>query len=198
MGNCVDGFQSNDPPKPTPTPADSGSRLIKLLLIGDSGTGKSSLLLRYADEDFRDSFISTIGVDFKVKSVDINGEEVKLQIWDTAGQERFRTITSSYYRGAHGVFVVYDITNPETFGNVKNWMTEIDRYATEKVSKGLIGNKSDLDGSRQVSVEDGKNLAKQLGIPFFETSAKTGTGVEDAFQVLTANIIKEVANAGRG
>jgi len=188
---------SEGTPGPIKNPANEGSRLIKLLLIGDSGTGKSSLLLRYADEDFRDSFISTIGVDFKVKSIDINGEEVKLQIWDTAGQERFRTITSSYYRGAHGVFVVYDITNPETFGNVKNWMVEIDRYATEKVAKGLIGNKSDLESARQVSVEDGKALAKQLNVPFFETSAKSGAGVEVSFHTLTSNIIKEVANAGR-
>ena len=107
--------------------------LFKLLLIGDSGVGKSCLLLRFADDTYTESYISTIGVDFKIRTLELDGKTIKLQIWDTAGQERFRTITSSYYRGAHGIIVVYDVTDQESFNNVKQWMNEIDRYANDKV-----------------------------------------------------------------
>ncbi|KAG0454929.1 hypothetical protein HPP92_023851 [Vanilla planifolia] len=113
--------------------------LFKLLLIGDSGVGKSCLLLRFADDSYLESYISTIGVDFKIRTVEQDGKTIKLQIWDTAGQERFRTITSSYYRGAHGIIVVYDVTEQESFNNVKQWLSEIDRYATENVNKLLVG-----------------------------------------------------------
>uniref|UniRef100_A0A8D3BL79 Si:dkey-16l2.16 n=1 Tax=Scophthalmus maximus TaxID=52904 RepID=A0A8D3BL79_SCOMX len=101
------------------------NHLFKLLIIGDSNVGKSSLLLRFADNSFSGSYITTIGVDFKIRTVDMEGERVKLQIWDTAGQERFRTITSTYYRNTHGVIIVYDVTNPESFVNVKRWLNEI-------------------------------------------------------------------------
>merc|ERR1712100_380072 len=146
--------------------------VYKLLLIGDSGVGKSCLLLRFADDTFTENFISSIGVDFKVNSVFVGGTEVKLQMWDTAGQERFRTITSSYYRGAHGICVVYDVTDMESFNNVKQWLHEIDRYATEGVNKLLVGNKSDLVSKKQVDSAQAKELADSLQIPFLETSAK--------------------------
>merc|ERR1712164_51540 len=115
--------------------------LFKLLLIGDSGVGKSCLLLRFADDTYSESYISTIGVDFKIRTIEHDGKTIKLQIWDTAGQERFRTITSSYYRGAHGIIVVYDVTDQDSFDNVARWITEIERFAGQDVNKMMVGNK---------------------------------------------------------
>ena len=124
--------------------------LFKLLLIGDSGVGKSCLLLRFADDTYTESYISTIGVDFKIRTIELDKKTIKLQIWDTAGQERFRTITSSYYRGAHGIIVVYDCTDQDSFNNVKQWLEEIDRYACDNVNKLLVGNKCDLTAKKVV------------------------------------------------
>ncbi|KXN90524.1 GTP-binding protein ypt1 [Leucoagaricus sp. SymC.cos] len=193
--------------------------LFKLLLIGDSGVGKSCLLLRFADDTYTESYISTIGVDFKIRTIELEGKTVKLQIsalvlrtnypvtfkpishhtdptwafvplnqWDTAGQERFRTITSSYYRGAHGIIVVYDVTDNDTFTNVKQWLQEIDRYASEGVNKLLVGNKSDLTGKKVVEYTIAKEFADQLNIPFLETSAKNATNVEQAFLTMAKQI----------
>jgi len=162
--------------------------LFKLLLIGDSGVGKSCLLLRFADDTYTESYISTIGVDFKIRTIELDGKTIKLQIWDTAGQERFRTITSSYYRGAHGIIVVYDVTDQDSFGNVKQWLQEIDRYASEQVNKLLVGNKSDLTGKKIVDYTTAKEYADHLGIPFLETSAKNATNVEQAFMTMAAEI----------
>mmetsp|Transcript_21517 Transcript_21517/g.35433 ORF Transcript_21517/g.35433 Transcript_21517/m.35433 type:complete len:175 (+) Transcript_21517:92-616(+) len=162
--------------------------LFKLLLIGDSGVGKSCLLLRFADDTYTESYISTIGVDFKIRTITQDSKTVKLQIWDTAGQERFRTITSSYYRGAHGIIVVYDVTDMESFNNVKQWLHEIDRYACENVNKLLVGNKSDLEKKRVVSTEQAQEFANSLGIEFMETSAKNATNVENAFTTMSAQI----------
>ncbi|XP_045788389.1 ras-related protein RABD2b isoform X1 [Trifolium pratense] len=199
--------------------------LFKLLLIGDSGVGKSCLLLRFADDSYLDSYISTIGVDFKIRTVEQDGKTIKLQIWDTAGQERFRTITSSYYRGAHGIIVsifklvvrqqfpfyvilgnngviflfnllqvVYDVTDQESFNNVKQWLNEIDRYASENVNKLLVGNKSDLSESKVVSSETAKAFADEIGIPFMETSAKNASNVEQAFMAMAAEIKNRMAS----
>lgn len=126
------------------------------MLIGDSGVGKSCLLLRFADDTYTESYISTIGVDFKIRTIDLDGKTIKLQIWDTAGQERFRTITSSYYRGAHGIIVVYDCTDQDTFNNVKQWLEEIDRYACDNVNKLLVGNKCDLHTKKVVDYTTAK------------------------------------------
>ncbi|XP_061374288.1 ras-related protein RABD2a isoform X2 [Gastrolobium bilobum] len=168
--------------------------LFKLLLIGDSGVGKSCLLLRFADDSYIESYISTIGVDFKIRTVEQDGKTIKLQIWDTAGQERFRTITSSYYRGAHGIIIVYDVTDEESFNNVKQWLSEIDRYASDNVNKLLVGNKSDLTANRVVSYDTAKEFADQIGIPFMETSAKDSTNVEQAFMAMAAAIKDRMAS----
>ncbi|RMC07841.1 hypothetical protein DUI87_15310 [Hirundo rustica rustica] len=170
----------------------SSDYLFKLLLIGDSGVGKSCLLLRFADDTYTESYISTIGVDFKIRTIELDGKTIKLQIWDTAGQERFRTITSSYYRGAHGIIVVYDVTDQESFNNVKQWLQEIDRYASENVNKLLVGNKCDLTTKKVVDYTTAKEFADSLGIPFLETSAKNATNVEQSFMTMAAEIKKRM------
>ena len=131
----------------------------------------------------------------KIRTLELDGKTVKLQIWDTAGQERFRTITSSYYRGAHGIIVVYDVTDQESFNNVKQWMNEIDRYANEKVNKMLVGNKCDLTSKKVVNTDEAKAYAETVGIPFLETSAKDSTNVEQAFITMAAEIKARMAQA---
>jgi Ras-related protein Rab-1A len=168
--------------------------LFKLLLIGDSGVGKSCLLLRFADDTYTESYISTIGVDFKIRTIELESKTIKLQIWDTAGQERFRTITSSYYRGAHGIIIVYDVTEQDTFNNVKQWLQEIERYASENVQKLLVGNKCDLTAKKVVDFSAAKEYADQIGIPFLETSAKNATNVEQAFMTMAAEIKKHMGS----
>ncbi|KAG8345853.1 ADP ribosylation factor family Ras of Complex Roc domain [Trypanosoma vivax] len=170
--------------------------LFKLLLIGDSGVGKSCLLLRFADDSYTESYISTIGVDFKIRTLNLEGKVIKLQIWDTAGQERFRTITSSYYRGAHGIIIVYDATDMESFNNVKTWLSEIDKFASENVNKLLVGNKCDLVTKKAVDTQMAKEFADSLGIPFLETSAKEASNVEEAFVRMATDIKKRVAAQG--
>ena len=169
--------------------------LFKLLLIGDSGVGKSCLLLRFADDTYTDTHIATIGVDFKIKTVQIDGKNVKLQIWDTAGQERFRTITSSYYRGAHGIIVVYSVIDLQTFQNVRQWLQEIERYASDTVIKLLIGNKSDLEDERAVTLEQGQELANSLNVSFMEASAKMSMNVDELFIKIATDIMKNLQPA---
>lgn len=157
--------------------------LFKLLVIGDAGVGKSAILLRFADNTFSDSYINTIGVDFKIQNVEVNGERVKLQIWDTAGQERFRTITSTYYRGTNGIIVVYDVTSAQSFQNVKKWLLEISDNDCNSVPKVLVGNKTDL--RREVPREEAEKFAKSKKIKYFESSAKLDQGIWDIFYHLT-------------
>lgn len=171
--------------------------LFKLLLIGNSGVGKSCLLLRFSDDTYTNDYISTIGVDFKIKTVELDGKTVKLQIWDTAGQERFRTITSSYYRGSHGIIIVYDVTDQESFNGVKMWLQEIDRYATSTVLKLLVGNKCDLADKRVVEYDVAKEFAEANNMPFLETSALDSTNVEEAFLTMAKQIKDSMANRQR-
>ncbi|CAK9293172.1 unnamed protein product [Gordionus sp. m RMFG-2023] len=177
--------------------------LFKILLIGDSGVGKTCLLFRFSDDAFNTTFIATIGIDFKIKTIEIDGKKIKLQIWDTAGHERFRTITTAYYRGAMGILLVYDITNEKSFDNIKNWIRNIEEHTTthnsnfnkdisspsSNVEKIICGNKCDVPAQlRQVSKERGQELASEQSISFLETSAKSGINVEKAFHILANNI----------
>lgn len=165
---------------------------IKLLLIGDSGVGKTCLMLRYAQGTFSETFITTVGIDYKYKFIEIDGKKVRLEIWDTAGQERFKAITRSYLRGAQGILCVYDVTDSNSYEHVSSWMLQIKQYADLKVVKVLVGNKCDLDQRRAVKYEDGKNLAKKSDdIPFFECSAKQETNVKEAFETLAREVLKQ-------
>jgi small GTP-binding protein len=174
--------------------------LFKLIVVGDSGTGKSCLVTRYADDEFKLDTKSTIGVEFKTVDVMLNGKTVKLQIWDTAGQERFRAITSAYYRGAVGVLMVYDITKRKTFLDIDKWLFEIKENCLNGVNIILVGNKSDLSAMREVSSEEAKKYAeshtkKGFPISFIETSALDKTNVEVAFLDLAKNILHEAISA---
>ncbi|KAF9958315.1 Ras- protein Rab-18 [Mortierella alpina] len=165
---------------------------LKLLLIGSSGTGKSSLLMRFVDGVFLapDEISATIGVDFKVKVIDVEGKKYKLTIWDTAGQERFRTLTSSYYRGAQGVILVYDVSSRDSFNDLQTWFNELDTYCSSKeVVRMIVGNKVDKESSREVSKQEGQEFARKLQTLFVECSAKTKLGVQQAFDELVQQII---------
>lgn len=167
-------------------------RLIKLLLIGDSSVGKSSVLVRFSDDSFSSHFISTIGIDFKTRTMELDGKKIKLQIWDTAGQERFRVITTAYYRGAMGILIIYDVTNIESFYNVKEWIKLIATHGTTSVNKILVGNKCDLFEQRIVTTEMGQKLADEYNLPFIEVSAKTGQNIEETFISLSKAILERL------
>ena len=158
--------------------------IFKVLLLGNSDVGKSSLILRYVDQVWSDTFVPTIGVDFKVKTLEIENKQIKMQIWDTAGQERFRNVISSYFRGSHGILLIYDITNRDSFKNLENWLIEIEKNASQNVLKILIGNKSDLVDDREIKTEEGQAFANRNGMKFIETSAKMNTNVNEAFETL--------------
>ncbi|KAM6963169.1 ras-related protein Rab-3B [Aplochiton taeniatus] len=158
--------------------------MFKLLIIGNSSVGKTSFLFRYADDSFSNSFVSTVGIDFKVKTVYRNDKRVKLQIWDTAGQERYRTITTAYYRGAMGFILMYDITNEDSFNAVQDWATQIKTYSWDNAQVIMVGNKCDMDEERVLPAEKAKHLADQLGFEYFEASAKENINVRQVFERL--------------
>jgi Ras-related protein Rab-8A len=162
--------------------------LFKLLLIGDSGVGKTCVLFRFAEDQYHATFISTIGIDFKIRTIELDGKKIKLQIWDTAGQERFRTITTAYYRGAMGILLVYDITSEKSFDSIRNWIRNIEEHASADVERMLIGNKCDMNEKRQVTKERGEKLAIEYGMKFLETSAKQNENIENAFFTLARDI----------
>jgi Ras-related protein Rab-1A len=170
--------------------------LVKVLVIGNSGVGKSSLLLRYVDDDFIDRFNSTIGVDFKIKTFGtVDGKLAKVQIWDTAGQDRFKAIVASYYRGCHCVLLVFDLTNRETFDNIDNWVDEVQKHSPNNAPQYiLIGTKSDLTALRQIPYDECVEKAKKLGTEYVETSARDNDNVTEAFTKVVEKYIKAVDN----
>ena len=164
--------------------------VYKVLLLGDSSVGKTCFLLRYCDKSFQDAHLSTIGLDYRLKTLTLkNKKSIKLQIWDTAGQDRFRAITKNYYKGANGIILIYDVTNLQTYENVKNWITQIREEANPNVIIYLAGNKIDIpEESRAVKTSDGQKIADEYQLPFKETSAKDGMNVNEIFQELVEKI----------
>ena len=167
---------------------DDYEALYKIILIGDSGVGKTNILSRYMYNEFKSDSKSTIGVEFSSKRITINNTLIKAQIWDTAGHERYRAITNTYYKGSNGCFIVYDITNMESFENIDKWYTDIEKVANIDITIVIVGNKCDLENERKVSIEKGKEKAKELGACFFETSALSNINIENIFNVIITNI----------
>mmetsp|Transcript_2990 Transcript_2990/g.9118 ORF Transcript_2990/g.9118 Transcript_2990/m.9118 type:complete len:200 (+) Transcript_2990:112-711(+) len=163
---------------------------FKLILVGDGGVGKTTFVKRHLTGEFEKKYVATLGVEVHPLVFHTNRGPIKFNVWDTAGQERFRTITSSYYRGAHGIIVVFDVTDAESFNNVKQWLHEIDRYACQNVKKLLVGNKCDLASKRAVPSEQAVEFAESLGVEYLETSAKNSTNVEKAFTTMAGQIRK--------
>ncbi|XP_072267374.1 ras-related protein Rab-10-like isoform X2 [Pyxicephalus adspersus] len=170
--------------------ASNNKMLLKLVMTGDSNVGKTCIMTRYT-ENIIPSYISTVGIDFKTKTIHIENTPIKLQIWDTAGQERFHTLSVSYFRGAQGFLLVYDITNTNSFENISLWMRDIKMKAGEEVEVVLLGNKCDKEDEREVSKERGEKLAWEYGIPFFETSAKENINIDKAFLNLSKAIYEK-------
>ncbi|KAG2489602.1 hypothetical protein HYH03_011882 [Edaphochlamys debaryana] len=169
-------------------PDDDYDYLFKVVLIGDSGVGKSNLLSRFTRNEFSLESKSTIGVEFATRSIQVDGKTIKAQIWDTAGQERYRAITSAYYRGAVGALLVYDITKSVTFENVERWLKELRDHADSNIVIMLVGNKSDLKHLRDVQTEVAQAFCEREGLSFIETSALESTNVEKAFQQILTEI----------
>uniref|UniRef100_A0A8C1S7N4 Ras-related protein Rab-3 n=1 Tax=Cyprinus carpio TaxID=7962 RepID=A0A8C1S7N4_CYPCA len=167
--------------------------MFKILIIGNSSVGKTSFLFRYADDSFTPAFVSTVGIDFKVKTIYRNDKRIKLQIWDTAGQERYRTITTAYYRGAMGFILMYDITNQDSFNAVQDWSTQIKTYSWDNAQVVLVGNKCDMEDERVVASERGRQLSDQLGFEFFEASAKDNINVKQTFERLVDIICERMS-----
>ncbi|KAK6587896.1 Rab2 GTPase [Cryptosporidium xiaoi] len=165
--------------------------LFKYIIIGDTAVGKSCLLLQFTDRRFRVDHDLTIGVEFGARIIEIDSKKIKLQIWDTAGQESFRSITRSYYRGAAGALLVYDITRRDTFNHLEKWLIDVKRNATPNMTIILVGNKCDLD-RREVTTEEGKEFARKNGLLFVEASAKTSYNVENAFMKVSEMIYKNI------
>ncbi|XP_005182412.1 ras-related protein Rab-43 [Musca domestica] len=168
--------------------------LFKVVLIGDAGTGKTCIVERFKTGNFMERQGNTIGVDFSMKTISLEGKLVKLQIWDTAGQERFRTITQSYYRSANGVIIVYDITNRNSFANLQKWIEEVRRYTTSSVLLIVVGNKCDLENEREVEFEEAQQMCQYIPEVLYvlETSAKENRNIDDAFVALATELKRRI------
>ena len=166
--------------------------IFKIVIIGDSGVGKTNLIGRYLKNEYKEDSKATVGVEFGEKKYEINGLKIKAQIWDTAGQERYRAITSMYYKGAKGGLIVFDLSSKSTFQNVEKWFNEIKKTADPTINLILIGNKSDLKDKRQISTEEGENKAKEMNVAYLETSALNADNVDKAFDLLIQEITKKM------
>ena len=164
--------------------------IFKIVLIGDTSVGKTNILSKYLSNEFDPDSKATVGVEFGTRDFKIENNTVKVQIWDTAGQERYRSITNAYYKGAKGSLLVYDITNPKTFENVDKWLSDLKTNAEEKISVVLVGNKTDLESERKISLEQGKEKAELFKLAFIETSALNGNNIEKAFNELISDVYK--------
>ena len=163
--------------------------VYKILLLGDSEVGKSCFLMRYSDNVFVENYITTIGLDYKLKYVQLDsGETIKVQLWDTAGQDRYRTIAKNYYKGSHGILLLYDVTKLSSFENIREWIKDIKEEVYEKAIIFLIGNKIDKTTERKITTEQGAKLAEEYNLPFFEASAKSGENVDEIFKFLYKKI----------
>jgi len=169
--------------------------LFKVLLIGESGVGKSSILLRFADDHFRDQQGITIGVDFKIRTIVIDGKRIKLQIWDTAGQERFRAVARAYFRGTHGVIMVYDLTNRRSFEELNQWSDQLASYAPSNCLRLIVGNKLDRAEEREVPTDEAAAYAQERGVLLLETSAKDNTNIGQAFETIAREIKERINQA---
>ena len=167
---------------------DNYEFMFKVVLVGDSFVGKTNIMSKYLKNEFHEDSKATVGVEFGSKQFNVEGHSIKVQIWDTAGQERYKAITSAYYKGAKGAFIVYDITRKNSFESIDKWINDVTAVADKKITIVLIGNKSDLEDQRQVTKEQGEDKANKLQVAFLETSAFSGENLEKAFQMM----IKEV------
>ncbi|CAD8111906.1 unnamed protein product [Paramecium primaurelia] len=164
---------------------------IRILLVGEIGIGKTTLLIKYTEQKFQLNQLTTIGIDYKSKLIDYQGKRIKIQLWDTAGQERFRTISKNYYRGAHAIFFIYDITNIVSFKRIEQWINDVEQNLPSDKIKVLIGNKCDLNNNRQVCYDDGKKFAAQQGLEFFESSALENHNIEGPINYVIEHFIKQ-------
>ena len=169
----------------------------KIMVLGESKVGKTSLIKRYTKDQFGGVYLTTVGMDFQDKIIEIEDKKVRLQVWDTAGQERFRNVTKSYFQSSQGLVLVYDITDRESFENINFWMENVKKNAPENVKLILVGNKYDLANERKVTIEDGENKARNYNIKFFESSAKDGTNVNELFFYLANEIYQDEKTKGK-
>lgn len=176
--------------------ANNYDKLFRYIIVGDMAVGKSCILLQFTDNKFRVQHELTIGVEFGAKTIELNNKTIKIQIWDTAGQEQFQAITRTYYKGAIGALLVYDITRRDTFTHVTKWLEEVKSNSSKNICVILIGNKKDLEDKRQVTFEEGESFARENGLMFLETSAKTAFNVVEAFNLSAQAILNNIEKTG--
>ena len=173
---------------------ESYDQKIKIMIIGESLVGKTALITRYTNNSFSGTYLTTVGIDFQTKLININDKTIKVELWDTAGQERFRNIAKNYFQSSDGFLIVYDITSKDSFEKLSFWNEQVNLNAPEKTKYIIVGNKKDLEEKREVKTEEGANFAKENNVQFYETSAKDGTNVNEVFELLAKEIVADTEN----